>query len=110
MEPGFAAFFLLTDCTRYCTMVSMNDLIAISDVRANLPELVNKVYNNMDRVVITINGQPKAVLMSEEELESLEETAEILAIPGARETLKKSKKQFEQGKMRLFEDILRNAK
>jgi antitoxin YefM len=67
----------------------MANLVAISDARANLPELVHKVSKNMDRVVITVNGQPKAVLVSEEELESLEETAEILALPGAKKNIKK---------------------
>ncbi len=75
----------------------MTNVVAISDARANLPELVNKVNKNMDRVVITINGQPKAVLVSEEELESLEETAEILAIPGAKENSKKELIQAKKG-------------
>jgi antitoxin YefM len=75
----------------------MTNLIAISDVRANLPELVNKVNKNMDRIIITINGQPKAVLVSEEELESLEETAEILAIPGAKENIKKGLREAKKG-------------
>lgn len=83
----------------------MTNLVAISDARANLPELVNKVHKNLDRVVITINGQPKAVLVSEEELESLEETAEILAIPGALKSIKKGEKQIKEGKFIRLEDI-----
>jgi len=47
----------------------MTNLVAISDARANLPELVSKVNKNMDRVIITVNGQPKAVVLSPEELE-----------------------------------------
>jgi len=77
--------------------IYVSDLIAISDARANLPELVNKVSNNLDRVVITINGQPKAVLVSEEELSSLEETAEILAIPEARKEIKLGLSQAKKG-------------
>ena len=69
----------------------------ISDVRANLPDLVNKVSNNLDRVVITVNGQPKAIIVSSEELESLEETAEVLAIPGARKSIKEGLKQAKKG-------------
>ena len=75
----------------------MSNLIPISDVRANLPDLVNKVSSNLDRVVITVNGQPKAILVSSEELESLEETAEILAIPGARKSIKEGLKQAKKG-------------
>ena len=69
---------------------TMSNLVPISDARANLPDLVNKVNKNLDRVVITVNGQPKAILVSAEELESLEETAEILAIPGASESILRS--------------------
>lgn len=83
----------------------MTDLVAISDARAKLPELVNKVNKNMDRVIITINGQPKAVLMSEEELESLEETAEILAIPRALAGIKKGEKQIKKGQFVHLKDL-----
>lgn len=75
----------------------MTSLVAISDARANLPDLVHKVNKNLDRVIITINGQPKAVLVSEEELASLEETAEILAIPGAKRGVRKGKQQIKKG-------------
>jgi antitoxin YefM len=84
----------------------MSNLVAISDARANLPELVDKVNNTLDRFVITVNGQPKAVLVSEEELESLEETAEILAIPGAKEAIDRGVEQAKKGEVRPLEDIL----
>jgi len=83
----------------------MTNVVAISDVRARLPELVNHINKNMDRVIITVNGQPKAVLVSEEELDSLEETAEILAIPGAKENIKKGKKQIREGKFVSLSDL-----
>ncbi len=71
----------------------MSNLMSISDVRANLPDLVAKVSNTLGRVTITVNGQPKAILVSSEELESLEETAEILAIPGAKKSIKEGLKE-----------------
>jgi len=84
----------------------MTNLVAISDARANLPDLVNKVHKNLDRVVITINGQPKAVLVSEEELSSLEETAEILAEnPNIKKDLEKSEKQIKKGKFVYLSDL-----
>lgn len=76
----------------------MSNLIPISDVRANLADLVEKIYADLDRVVITVNGQPKAVLLSADELESLEETAEILAIPNALKSIKKGTAQITKGK------------
>lgn len=75
----------------------MSNIIPISDARAKLPELINKVNKNLDRVVITVNGHPKAILVSAEELESLEETAEILAIPKAKASIKEGLKQAKKG-------------
>lgn len=83
----------------------MSNIVAISDARANLPELVNKVDKNLDRVVITVNGQPKAVLLSAEELESLEETAEILAIPGAKESIEEGRKQIKRGEFITLDEL-----
>jgi len=71
--------------------------MSISDVRANLPDIVAKVGNTYGRVTITVNGQPKAILVSSEELESLEETAEILAIPGAKRSIKQGLKEAKNG-------------
>ena len=83
----------------------MTNLVAISDARAHLPALVNKVNKYLDRIVITIHGQPKATLVSMEELESLEETAEILAIPGAKERIKKGTEQIKKGKFVQLSDL-----
>ncbi len=83
----------------------MSDFISISDARATLPDLINKISKNMERITITVNGKPKAVVLSSEELESLEETAEILAIPGALESIKKSKEQIKNGKFVELADL-----
>jgi antitoxin YefM len=83
----------------------MDDLMPISQVRANLPEVVEKVSKNMDRVVITVNGKPKAVVLSPEELESLEETAEVLAIPGAKKSIRKGRGQIKRGEFVSLDDL-----
>ena len=75
----------------------MTNLIAISDARATLPDLVEKVNENLERVVITVNGKPKVVMVSMEELESLEETAEVLAIPHVKKDILESRRQIKRG-------------
>ena len=67
--------------------------IAISQFRSNLPKLIDEVDTYMKRLVISVSGKPKAVVLSLDELESLEETAEILAIPGARQSVLRGLKQ-----------------
>lgn len=67
----------------------MNGLISISQARAKLPTLIENISSRLERALITVNNEPKAVVISLEELESLEETAEVLAIPLARESIGK---------------------
>ncbi|PIU03692.1 hypothetical protein COT44_01845 [Candidatus Shapirobacteria bacterium CG08_land_8_20_14_0_20_39_18] len=71
--------------------------IAISELRANLPDLIDQVSDKLDRLIVTVSGKPKAVVLSLEELESIEETAEILSVTGILESIKESKKQISQG-------------
>lgn len=80
--------------------------MAISQARTQLPSLVDKVSKTLERVILTVNGKPKAVVMSVEEVESLEETAEILAIPGARKAMRQGMREIKQGKYKLLDDIL----
>ena len=66
----------------------MTSTITISDARANLPDIVKNTQQMLARYFITVHGKPKAVVLSIEDLESLEETAEVLAIPGAEKSIK----------------------
>lgn len=88
----------------------MTNLISISDVRARLPDLVDKVNKKLDRVTITVNGQPKAVLVSAAELESIEETLEILSNPKLMKDLKKAEKEIEDGKYVTWEELKKELK
>ncbi|TSC88085.1 MAG: Conserved protein of unknown function, putative antitoxin [Microgenomates group bacterium Gr01-1014_7] len=76
----------------------MSTFVSISDARNNFPSLVDKVSKTMERVTITVHGQPAATLISQDELESILETAEILSIPGARESINTGLKQAKAGK------------
>lgn len=81
------------------------DTIAISDLRSNLPDIINKVSKNLNRVVVTVSGRPKAVVLSLEEVESLEETAEILSIPNAYKMIKKGEKQAKKRQGSLLSEM-----
>jgi antitoxin YefM len=83
----------------------MMNLIAISDARTNLPDIVSTIHANLDRAVITVNGQPKVAIVSIDELESLEETAEVLAIPNIKKDIQKSRKQIKNGQYTPLTDL-----
>lgn len=56
---------------------------SLADAKNRLSELVNAVQGTWERVTITKNGRPAAVLVAPEDLESLVETLEILSDPEA---------------------------
>jgi prevent-host-death family protein len=59
----------------------MSETLSLSSVKAHLSELVDRVEDQHDRIVVTRNGKPAAVLLSHDDLESLEETLAILSDP-----------------------------
>lgn len=88
----------------------MTNLITISAARAKLPSIINKVSEGLKRYLITVNSKPKAVILSVEELESLEETAEILSLPGALTSIKQGLGDIKKGDYISFDDLKKKHK
>lgn len=63
----------------------------LAEVKNRLSEVVEEIEREHGRVVITKHGRPAAIVLSIEDLESLEETLDILgsatAMAGIRESL-----------------------
>jgi antitoxin YefM len=53
--------------------------MSLADVKAYLSELVSRVHGQHERITVTVHGRPSAVLVSVDDLESLEETIAILS-------------------------------
>jgi prevent-host-death family protein len=58
--------------------MSMAEQMPLADVKNRLSEVVERVEREHGRVVITKHGRPAAVVISVEDLESLEETLDVL--------------------------------
>ena len=58
--------------------MSMAEQMPLADVKNRLSEVVDRLEREHGRVVITKHGRPAAVVISVEDLESLEETLEIM--------------------------------
>jgi antitoxin YefM len=58
--------------------MSMLEQMTLAEVRNRLSEVVDKVEREHVRVVITKHGRPAAVVVSAADLESLEETLDIM--------------------------------
>lgn len=52
---------------------------SLRNVKDRFSEFIDRVDREHERVVVTRNGQPAAVMISPNDLESLEETLEILS-------------------------------
>lgn len=59
--------------------MSSADHMSLADVKNRFSEVVERLEREHGRVVITKHGRPAAVLLSVEDLDSLEETLEVLA-------------------------------
>ncbi len=53
--------------------------VPLSEAKACLFELARRVRQQHERIILTRNGEPEAVLLSVDDLEGLEMTLEILA-------------------------------
>ena len=57
----------------------IENILSATTVREKLSSLLEKVERNYERYIITVKGRPKAVLLSYDEFEDLQEELEILA-------------------------------
>jgi antitoxin YefM len=76
-RPGWYPF------GQVATLVAMSvePQMPLKDVKNRLSEVVDQIEREHGRVVITKHGRPAAVVVSVEDLESLEETLDVLARP-----------------------------
>jgi antitoxin YefM len=70
--------------------MSLVEQMALKDVKNHLSEVVDKVEREHERVVITKHGRPAAVVVSVDDLESLEQTLDILSRPALIKQIRES--------------------
>jgi prevent-host-death family protein len=75
----------------------MADTLSLAAVKDRFSEIVDRVNKQHDRVIVTRNGVPVVVVVSVEELESLEETLEILSDRDTIAALRESEQQIAEG-------------
>jgi prevent-host-death family protein len=59
----------------------MEQAMPLREVKNRLSEVVDRVAGQHDRVVITRHGRPAAVVLSPDDLASLEETLDVMGCP-----------------------------
>ena len=79
------------------TILVMSETRSLADVKAHLSEIVDLVEGQHERVIITRNGRPAAVIISPDDLEGLEETLDLLSTPGAVEEIRAAESEIAEG-------------
>ncbi|HEY5389708.1 MAG TPA: type II toxin-antitoxin system Phd/YefM family antitoxin [Solirubrobacteraceae bacterium] len=75
----------------------MSETLPLATVKARFSEIVDRVARQQDRVIVTRNGQPAAVLVSTDDLESLEETLAIMSDRSLMAQIRASEKEAATG-------------
>lgn len=75
----------------------MAEELPLAWIKAHLSEIVDRVEQQHERVVLTRNGRPAAVLLAPDDLESLEETLDLLSDPRALDEIRQARAEIERG-------------
>jgi antitoxin YefM len=75
----------------------MTTTIPPADAKARLSALLAEVRDTRERVLITRNGRPEAVLISVSDLEALEGTLDLLSTKGALDEIQAAEAEIARG-------------
>jgi len=80
--------------------------LPFSEVKPHLSDLADRVERQHERILVTRNGRPSFVLMSPDELDSMEETLSVLSEPETLLSIRLSIRQAEDGELHDLPDDL----
>jgi prevent-host-death family protein len=69
----------------------------LRDVRDHLSEVIDRVERHHERVVVTRNGRPAAVILSPDDLAQLQETIDVLSDPNALADIREADAAYARG-------------
>jgi prevent-host-death family protein len=75
----------------------MSNTLPLAEVKARLSEMVDRVEHTHDRITVTRNGRPAAVLISPDELAALEDTLDLVSDPDAMAELRAAQTAVQAG-------------
>jgi antitoxin YefM len=80
--------------------------VPFSEAKSHLSELADRVEHEHDRILVTRNGRPSFVLISPDDLDSLEETLDILRDPDLAASIARSRNEASRGeRLRLVDHL-----
>ncbi len=83
----------------------MSKVIPLSEAKAKLSEVVDEVVTTQERITVTRNGRPVAVVLSTDDLEAIEETLAILSDPAAMREIEQGRAAVASGDVSTKDEI-----
>jgi prevent-host-death family protein len=78
-------------------MIQVMTTQSLAAVKAHFSQVIDEAAGTHERVTVTKNGSPVAVILAVEDYESLMETLEILSDPGAVAEIRHAESRMSEG-------------
>lgn len=86
-------------------IVVMSETLPLAQIKAHLSEIVDRIEREHERVILTRNGRPAAVLLSPDDLAALEDTLDLLSNPAALEEIRQARDEVARGETVTAEEL-----
>ena len=83
----------------------MSRTLSLSEVKAKLSEIIDEIVTTQERITVTRNGRPVAVVLSTDDLDAYEETRAILSDPAAMREIEQGRSAIASGDVVTKDDI-----
>jgi antitoxin YefM len=91
--------------TAEMTRIEVMSTQSLATVKAHFSQVIDEVAGTHERVIVTKNGSPVAVILAVEDYESLMETLEILSDPKAVAEIRDAEARMDDGETFGQDDI-----
>lgn len=91
-------------------MSHLPTIVPASQARSNFYDMLEEVSKTLKRFVITRRGRAEAVVMSPEEVESWEETMEIMSNKQLMKDIKEGLEDVKKGRVYPLEEVIGNIR
>jgi prevent-host-death family protein len=75
----------------------MTEISSLAETKAHLSQLVARVGEQHERILVTVHGRPAAVILSVDDLESMEATIEALSDTAALRAMSEADAELARG-------------
>jgi prevent-host-death family protein len=82
-------------------------IIPLTEAKSRLSEIADEIHRTHERVSVTRNGREYVVIMSAEDLDSLEATIELLSDPSAQARIAQAEADIDRGEVTPLDEMTR---